>query len=520
VHNYMQLTTSDRFEAVRFLTQATFGATRPAIDELIALGSYDAWIDAQMALPMSLTEPYTRANSNGSLRTTRHYVWWDNAMVGEDQLRQRVSFALSQLFVVSDIDYVLGNSQYAMCNYYDMLAEEAFGNFRSLLERVTLHAVMGTYLSMVRNERADPARNIRPDENYAREILQLFTIGVNELNPDGTVRTEGGVPVPTYGQFTVEQFAKTFTGWNYADSRGWIANHAYDRTLPMTAWQEYHDDTEKVLLNGTVLPAGQTAEEDLQGALDNIFAHPNVGPFIATFMIQRLVTSNPTPAYVERCASVFNDDGSGVRGNMGALVRSILLDPEARSGHVTVAENFGKAKEPLIRLTQMWRAFDAQPGTSGIYTMRRHTVDSAVDVFDQAPLQSPSVFNFFTPSNPLGGRRNRLVAPEMQILTEVAVATTDNMFFSQIYFHNNFYEAPASQTLIQIDYEMTLASNIDALLDHLNELLLAGSMPAMFRDALAARLATHDPATDEGRADRVLDGIYCIIGSPFHYVQR
>ena len=512
---------TDRAEAVRFLTQTTFGASRSAIDELLAVGDPSDWIDAQMALPPSLTEPYTRANSNGSLRTTRHYIWWENAMNGADQLRQRVAFALSEIFVISDIDYVLGNSQYAMCNYYDMLADEAFGNFRSLLERVTLHACMGTYLSMVRNERADPARNVRPDENYAREILQLFTIGLYELNPDGTVQTSGGVPIPSYDQETVEQFAKTFTGWNYADTREWNSNRAYDRTLPMTAWQEYHDDTAKVLLNGTVLPAGQTAEDDLAGALDNIFAHPNVGPFIGRSLIRRLVTSNPTPAYVERVAAAFDNNGAGVRGDMAAVVRAILLDPEARSGHVTNPATFGKVKEPILRLTQLWHAFDAQPGpeSGGIYRTRARVVDQIADLFGQSILRSPSVFNFFNPDNPLSPTSD-LVAPEMQILTEINVATTDNMFFSQIYSHNSFYDAPATQTRIQISYEMSLAADINALLDHLDELLLAGSLPDQYRAVIADRLTVHDGSTEEGRADRVLDAIYCIYASPFHYVQK
>lgn len=517
----VQANTIDRAAAVRFLTQSTFGASQASIAELVALGSYDAWIDQQMAMPMSLTEPYTRANSNGSLRTTRHYIWWDNAMTGADQLRQRVAFALSEIFVVSDIDYVLGNSQYAMCNWYDMLADEAFGNFRDLLERVTLHAVMGTYLSMVRNERADPARNVRPDENYAREILQLFTIGLHELHPDGTLRRSGGEPIPTYNQATVEEFAKTFTGWNYADTGEWNSNRAYDRTLPMTAWQEYHDDTPKVLLNGVTLPGGQSAEQDLAGALDNIFAHPNVGPFIARSLIQRLVTSNPTPGYVGRCAAVFDNDGAGVRGNLGALVRAILVDTEARTGHLSAPATFGKVKEPLLRLTQLWRAFDAQPGpdSGGIYRTRARVVDQIIDLLGQAPLQSPSVFNFFSPDTPLGAN-SALVAPETQILTEINVATTDNMLFSQIYSHNSFYDAPATQTRIQITNEMALATDIDALLDHLDELLLAGSMPAQYRSVIADRLATHDASTAEGRADRVLDGIYAIVGSPFHYIQK
>jgi hypothetical protein len=206
--------------AARFLAQTTFGATQDDIAQLRNSPSLEAWIDAQKNLPVSLTEPYTRANSNGSGTGSRHEIWWNNVLNQPDQLRQRVAFALSQLFVVSDLDYLLANAQYGMSNYYDMLATNAFGNYRDLLEKVTLHPVMGVYLSMVRNEKADVANNVRPDENYAREVLQLFSIGLFELNNRGEALPLDN-PRPAYTQDQVEEFARVFTGWNFSNVTTW-----------------------------------------------------------------------------------------------------------------------------------------------------------------------------------------------------------------------------------------------------------------------------------------------------------
>ncbi len=506
--------------AVRFLNQATFGASHAAITELQSIGTYQAWIEAQMRAPISLTQPWTEANSNGSNSAYRHYVWWENALTGPDQLRQRIAFALSQIFVISDLDYLLSNGQYGVTQYYDMLARNAFGNFRDLLEEVTLHPVMGIYLSMVRNQRADPVRNIRPDENFAREVLQLFSIGLYELSSDGTVQTRSGVPIPSFDQETVENFARVFTGWNFADTGSWDSNRARDLRLPMTPFEDYHDTSAKTLLRGTTLPAGQGAREDLGAALDNIFDHPNVGPFIARQLIQKLVTSNPSSGYVGRVAAAFNNNGSGVRGDLGAVVNAILIDPEARSGHRTDPTTFGKVKEPIMRLTQLWRAFDAFPGPTaeGRYRTRFRTLDAISSVFGQAVLESPSVFNFFRPDHPLepGGA---LVAPESQILSEVNLATTNNMLFAQVYGLNNRVEGQGNQTFITIDREMQLASNPVELVDHLNDLLMAGSLSSDFRTALVQHLNTH-PSDDEGLLYRVMDGIFCIVASPFHHVQQ
>jgi len=444
-------------------------------------------------------------------------------MTAPDQLRQRMAFALSQIFVVSDLDYLLGNAQYGVTNYYDTLIDESFGNFRSLLERVTLHPVMGIYLSMVRNQRADPERNVRPDENFAREILQLFTIGLYELSTDGQVQTSGGEPLPSFDQETVENFAKVFTGWNFADTGSWDSNRftSFDKTLTMIAFEEYHDTSSKTLLGGMTLPAGSSARQDLTAALDNIFDHPNVGPFVGRLLIQNLVTSNPSAAYVGRVAAAFNNNGSGERGDLAAVARAILLDPEARAGHLSNPATFGKVKEPIMRLTQLWRAFDAAPGpdADGRFRTRRKVMDAIAATLGQAVLESPSVCNFFQPDHPLepGGD---VVAPESQILSEINVASTNNMLFSQIYELNNQEDdVRADQTIIDIGPQMAVATDPVILVDQLDDLLLAGGLPADYRISIIEHLKTH-PATEEGLRYRVLDGIFCLVGSPYHLVQK
>jgi len=489
-----------------------------------AAGSYSAYIDQQLALPATLLEPYVRTQNNNSNRTYRHDGWWLNVMEGPDQLRQRLAFAWSQIFVVSDRDYTLGNAQYGISNYYDMLGQLSDGNFRTMLERVTLHPVMGMYLSMLSNELADPSRNVRPDENFAREVLQLFTIGLYELQPDGQVQRDGsGQPVPSFDQTTVEEFAKVFTGWNYDLMRWWNDTNlgAESGVLPMVAYEEYHDTTEKRLLNGGVVPAGGTAYQDLTIALDNIFNHPNVGPFIAHALIQRLVTSNPTPQYVGRVAAAFNNNGAGIRGDLRATVRAILLDPEARTGHQTMPATFGKIKEPIMRLTSLWRAFNAQPGPEGrgLYQPYARSVDAIEDVIGQAFLRSPSVFNFFNPDNPLQPG-SQLVGPEMQILSEINVATTNNMLLQCIYGDNErSTEYRQNITQVQLQPEVELAADVNALLDRYDMLLCGGQLPPVVRQAIEQVISAH-PDDDQGRFYRVVDAIYAIVGSPIHLVQK
>jgi len=509
--------------ASRFLAQATFGPRMEDIAAFRALGGGEAWIDAQMALPSSLTLPFTRANSNGSLQGPRHDVWWNNALDQPDQLRQRVAFALSQIFVVSDLDYALSNAQYGMSDYYDMLASHAFGNYRDLLEDVTLHPVMGVYLSMVRNEKANPAENIRPDENYAREVLQLFSIGLYELNERGEA-LPADAPRPAYTQQAVEEFARVFTGWNYDRVVSWetnnVAGEAY--TTPMVPDERFHDTGAKTLLNGAVAPAGLDTRADMAFALDNIFAHPNVGPLIGKQLIQRLVTSNPSPDYVARVSRVFADDGSGTRGNLGAVVRAILLDEEAREGHVSNPD-FGKLREPVVRWAHMYRALEAVPGpeSGGAHNTADFFLARIDEMGGQAVMSSKSVFNFYDPDHAIVPGGDTL-SPEMQIMSEANLGVTHNNYHHQVYRFNNRSDLSDDNprvSLIQLEPLIALAADVDALLDWYNLVLFSGGMPDGMR-TLLFDYARALPGDDAGRFARVQDTLFMVLVAPAFHVQR
>ena len=510
-------------EAARTLMQASFGPTLDSIAEYRTHADAGAWIDAQMTLPVSLVSPYTRANSNGSHPAARHEAWWNNALHGEDQLRQRVAFALSQLFVVSDVDSALANAQYAVADYYDMLAEQAFGNYRELLEDVTLHPVMGVYLSMVLNEKADPENNVRPDENFAREVLQLFSIGLHELDASGRP-VPAGDPAPAYTQRTVEEFARVFTGWNYTAARRWNDGRVTAAYFegPMEPDERFHDTGAKTLLNGAVAPAGLTAREDLEFALDNIFAHPNVGPFVAKQLIQRLVTSNPSPGYVARAAGVFDDDGAGERGNLGAVVRAILLDPEARTGHLDDPD-FGKLREPVVRQVHLWRALDAVtgPDADGVHRTADFSLYRIDEAVGQAVQHANSVFNFFLPDHPIvaGGER---LSPEMQIMSEANLAATHNNLHHQFFRFTtraSLADDNTRVTLVDLEPFVALAGDAGALLDRYNLLFFAGGMPDDVRDVLADHLAGFGDS-DAERFAAVQDTLFLLSVSPAVHLQR
>ncbi|MGD8340527.1 MAG: DUF1800 domain-containing protein [Gammaproteobacteria bacterium] len=504
--------------AFQFLNQTTFGATEAEAERVIDMG-YEAWIDAQMLEPVSLQLPYVQSQPEPQFVFQRHndrvHIWADNAINGPDQLRQRVAFALSEIMVVSQIG-ALQNSPFSVTSYYDLLAEGAFGDFRDLMEGVTLHPAMGVYLSMLGNEKPDASRNIRPDENFAREMMQLFTIGLVELNIDGSVRTDfNGDPIPTYTQEIIEGFAHVYTGWNFAgaDSFRQARRNDNNQIIPMQLYPDFHDDGAKQLLNGVVLPAGQSGDQDLRQALDNIFNHANVGPFIAKRLIERLVTSNPSPQYVARVARTFNNNGSGIRGDLGAVVKAILLDPEARQA--TGSDTKGKLKEPLLRLTQLWRAYDAR-SESG-----RFPLGSANNFLGQGPLQSPSVFNFFSPFfAPAGEIRDRgLVAPELQIATEHqnTVLATVMAFYIYLWNSANIDTLQPNNVYIIIDEELELATDIQALIDRISAKLLAGEISATLRSEVIAMI---ERIPEDQPVVRVAEAIYFIVTSPEYAYQR
>ncbi|MFK7994245.1 MAG: DUF1800 family protein [Granulosicoccus sp.] len=512
--------------ASRFLAQSTFGATLDSIAQFRSEASLSQWIDEQMVLPISLTEPYTRANSNGSGTGSRHEIWWNNVLDQPDQLRQRVAFALSQLFVVSDLDYLLANNQYGITNYYDMLSRNAFGNYRTLLEEVTLHPVMGVYLSMVRNEKADPVNNVRPDENYAREVLQLFSIGLFELNIRGEALPADN-PRPAYSQQQVEEFARVFTGWNYSNVTTWETNNLGSDgvfTNPMVPDERFHDKGSKTLLNGAVVPAGLSAREDMAFALDNIFQHPNVGVVVSRHLIQRLITSNPSPEYIERIATVFNNNGNGERGDLAAVVKAILLDTEAREGHL-VNPDFGKLREPIVRLAHLWRALDATPGlaANGVHNTADFTLQRVDEMTGQAVMSSPSVFNFYKPDHTVvpGGRT---LSPEMEIMSEANLASTHNNYHHQIYRFNNRADIPSigdnpRVTIVNLEPLVELAVDPDELLDWYNLVLFAGGMPDDMRQTLFDYLRSL-PDDDAGRFAKVQDTLFMIMVAPQFHMQR
>lgn len=548
-------------EAFRFLNQATFGATEDSARALVALGdssnAYARWIDAQIGKPTSLLLPAVEAAypnpvptgfNIGSLNAVRLETWFANAVRGEDQLRQRVAFALSEIFVVSQIG-ALQNLPNATADFHDMLARNAFGNYRDLLEQVTLHPAMGIYLSMLGNQRAVSGTNLRPDENYAREMMQLFSIGLVELNLDGTLKRDAtGQPIPTYNQDIIEGFARVFTGWKwacpttvptctFANTRPQLAPVAgYNQIKPMQLFEAQHEPGEKRLLNysgvvlsGGLIPANQGGERDLRSALDNVFNHPNVAPFISKQLIQKLVTSNPSSAYVQRVAEKFNNDGSGRRGNLEAVVRAILLDPDARtipSG--SAAATAGKLKEPLLRLTQLWRAYDAR-ATSEKLGAARNFPGGANGTFGQAQGSSPSVFNFFSPFYAPPGEiaDAGLVAPEMQLATEYLNTQTTNFFWTQVTTrtHLNTARLNVDDVYIDISNELSLAANPDGLIDRVATRLLGDPslVSAELRAAIKAQVErTTIPATNptNAQATRVGDTLYLILISPSYALQR
>ncbi|MDH3275098.1 MAG: DUF1800 domain-containing protein [Gammaproteobacteria bacterium] len=504
-------------EAFQFLNQASFGATETEAQRVIEMG-FEAWIDNQMAQPASLNLPYLQSlpivQPMGQMNADRVDIWFRNALHGSDQLRQRVAFALSEIFVVSQLG-ALNGRVYSTTSYYDLLVENAFGNYRDLIEKVTLHPAMGVYLSMLSNEKPDPVNNIRPDENYARELMQLFSIGLIELNQDGTPKLGAqNQQIPTYDQEIIQGFAHVYTGWTYAFSNRFRnpQRNLLSDVVPMVLWPEYHDTGPKTLLNGVTIPAGQTGDQDLAAALDNIFNHENVGPFIAIRLIHRLVTSNPSPGYVSRVAGVFNDNGRGVRGDLAAVVTAILLDDEARPD--MPIEIDGKIKEPLLRLTQLWRAYDAT-SQSG-----RYPLSFVYVIFGQGPLQAPHVFNFFSPffAPPGEIRNNSFVAPELEIATEYLNTFVTNFMFYQAFAANSLStELREDDVFINFEDDMLVAADVDQLIDTVAGKLLAGEISDALRNEIAAML-TLIPATDP--ALRVAETIYLITTSPEYAYQR
>ncbi|MBI2732426.1 MAG: DUF1800 domain-containing protein, partial [Aquabacterium sp.] len=439
------LVPASRQEAARFLTQATFGPTEAEVDHLMAIG-YEAWLKEQFeaSQPELSHQAYwemrntalNKANpGNGAGADELLHSFWAHALAGPDQLRQRLAFALSEIFVVSWADACGADNIRGVASYLDMLGRQAFGSYRSLLEAVTLHPVMGCYLSHMRNQKEDPITGRVPDENFAREIMQLFSIGLHELQPDGSLKLDGnGQPIETYNANDIAGLARVFTGWSW-DCPTWPQEGCFlwgegraDGSATgrqfvnnMRPYSRYHASSEKRFLGVTIDASAffPSPEGDLGVALDTLARHPNVGPFIGKQLIQRLVTSNPSPAYVQRVAAAFKQSG----GSLREVVRAVLLDPEARDTAAALSSTtFGKVREPILRLSAVLRGVGVHSDTG--YYLVSPTQEPAT-ALNQAPMRSPSVFNFFRPGfvppNSATAKAG-LVAPEMQLVHETSAA--------------------------------------------------------------------------------------------------
>lgn len=457
-------------EAARFLIQAAFGPDQDDsndadiipenVETVMAMG-LDAWIEDQFTRPVGYLQPYTNwalqyGNGLALYGNYKEHAWWERAMGVPklrpddtttqlpDPLRQRVAFALSEILVTSDRPESLAVDYEGMANYYDIFEANAFGNYLDILKQVAMHPVMGVYLSHLGNQKANVALNLHPDENFAREVMQLFSIGLWELETDGTRKTypsghpQEGQFIPTYSNSDITELARVFTGLTWNDSTSFNPNNLVngDHLHPMKIYDAYHDCGAKTLLRGLVLPAstpssgstGTAGAADINAAITNLFNHPNVGPFVGRLLIQRFVTSNPSHAYIGRVAAKFNDNGSGVRGDMKAFIKAILMDPEARDPAMMDQPTFGKMREPFLRVVNFARAFNAA-SSSGRYPLDQFSLDHLQD-----PQNSPSVFNFFLPGHSPPGPITQmgLVAPEFQILNASSAITGANYFYNAI----------------------------------------------------------------------------------------
>lgn len=498
--------TPTQTEAARFLLHAQFGVSYEDIADVKRWG-LNAWLDKQMALPSSISgwdwlksKGYDAINTHEyffSDQLTQHMVWYQ-IMASPDQVRRRIALALSEFFVVSSQGIQLNWPSFAMARYWDILCAHAFGNFRQLLEELTLCHAMGSFLNTLGNQKEDPQSGRQPDENYAREVMQLFTIGLVKLNLDGSPQLgSNGQALETYTQTDVSNLARVFTGYIIDESGAKFKspNPPYFDILPldytrraMKLDERWHATAAKRFL-GTTIAADTSGAASLKIALDTLFNHSNVGPFFGRQMIQRLVTSNPSPAYIARVASVFNNNGQGVRGDLAAVFKAILLDEEAQSPNSLQSNTFGKLREPMVRIAQWAHTFKV---TSKRNTWKMNAPTwSAVESLAQSPLQAPSVFNFFRPgyvppSTALAA--TGATAPEFQLVNESTICSYIN-YLQTILPQGIWVRAPElpyspnSPTAtdgpdIVPDYsvESNMVENSTALVQHLNLLLCAGQL--------------------------------------------
>ena len=493
--------------ADRFLEQTTFGPTSQLVTQVQSSG-LQTFLTQQYGQPATpYPDPAQGETSLGPLQQ-RFFVL---AIAAPDQLRQRVAFALSQILVIGG-NKVGDPTGYT--NYLRLLETDSFTNYRQIMNDVTLSPAMGYWLDMVNNGKPHTNQGQHANENYARELMQLFTIGTSQLNPDGSYQLDSsGNQIPNYTQDTVEAFARAFTGWTYPLTPGMTQqtyNPAY-WTGQMVAVDSNHDTDPKQLLvypgvaGGGLLPAGQTSAQDLKGALDNVFNHPNLGPFVCRELIQHLVSSNPSPAYIQRVASVFNDNGSGIRGDMKSVITAILLDPEARRGDdpSTAVGTDGHLQEPILLITSLMRAFNAASDGSNLSYYSSG--------MGQNPLYAPTVFNFYSPNYVIPGTTS--FGPEFQLLT---TATSLN----RVNWVNTFvFGSMGSGNKIDFSSYATQASNPGALVDSLNGLLMHGTMSSDMKNSILTAMQSV-PAGNKQLLQEAQTAIYLIASSSQYQVQH
>ena len=539
----------------RFLHQAQFDSSESDIAAVKSKG-YSTWLDEQMALPSSQSG-WDWLNSRGygviDIRNFAQsdfylvdFMIWNQLIRSPDQVRRRVALALTEFFVVN-VDNMTEPwfKSFHIAKYFEILCDNAFGNFRKLLEDVTLSVAMGSFLNTLRNEKEDPATGRQPDENYAREVMQLFTLGVSQLNIDGTPKLDsGGNPLDTYTQSDVTNLARVFTGYDTDQNAGFtkspvppffftIPNVGYTRN-PMKFFSYRHSLLEKKFL-GVTIPPNTDGPASMKIALDTLFNHPNVGPFFSRQMIQRLVTGNPSPSYVKRVATIFNDNGSGVRGDLKAVFKAILLDDDARSATSLASPTHGKLREPMVRFTQWARTFKLNSKRG---TWKIKPPDYGATTLSQTPFRAPSVFNFFRPGYVPPNTQfanDKATAPEFQIVNESTVSQYIN--FMQSVLPNGLYvsapdliEQPMMSTStdgfdIVPDYtaELALVTDPTALVRRLSLLLAAGRLSQNTETNIVNALKADNitsSSSDTSKLYNVCRAILFVMSAPEYLVQK
>jgi uncharacterized protein (DUF1800 family) len=511
-------------DARRFLNQTSFGPSDATVSALVG-GTKATWLQQQFTLPASDYSgfAYLDPNSNIGCPTGApttcfrdNYTllplqrqFFVNALHGPDQLRQRVALALSEILVTSGQQI---RQPYAMANYQRIFLANAFGNFRDVLHAVTLSPAMGNYLNMANNDKPNPARGTQPNENYGREVLQLFSIGLVQLNADGTPKLDAhGVPLPSYDQDVVEGFAHAFTGWTYAPRPGVTSKFTNPQNFDgeMVVFAAHHDTGAKTLLGGTVLPANQSAGADLEAAIDSIFKHPNVGPYIGRQLIQQLVTSNPSPGYVARVSAAFNGQGGGVRGDMKAVISAVLLDQEA--AYPQTPATFGKLREPVLQLTHLFRSLGGQ--SDGVW------LAAQASALGEPVFSPPTVFSFYPPDYALPDDPG-VQGPAFGVYNASAAFVLSGVMATAL----NGTGVAADTTVpgatgskIDLSYWQGLAAKPATLASEINRVLFDGGMSAKLLQSVTAAAGTQPASNPLARARAAL---FLAVMSPEYLVEH